>query len=118
MKTHQLRTDTFFRRIRQHPQLSEPLFLSHPFSPSTSTSNAATSTPPRLTHLVEFSSSVSAVQIGKNVRYPELRTPSLNEEGDRVSYEVMDLDRYVDSSEMTPAGTPKPSIGHLDGGRC
>ncbi|ORY21160.1 Asparaginase/glutaminase [Naematelia encephala] len=82
-----LRNDAFFRRIRQHPQLSDPDSLS---------SRSGTATP-------TFSSPVETVPVGKNIRYPTLRTPVLDEHGARVEYEILDLDRHLDSSEMTPA---------------
>ncbi|GFZ51285.1 LOW QUALITY PROTEIN: hypothetical protein JCM24511_09045 [Saitozyma sp. JCM 24511] len=71
-----LRSDTFFRRIRHHPQLSDPL---HTVPPTPS------------------------VQVGPNTRYPQLITPELDEQGSTVRYEILDLDRHMDSSEMTPA---------------
>ncbi|EIW69292.1 hypothetical protein TREMEDRAFT_68620 [Tremella mesenterica DSM 1558] len=72
-----LRNDTFFRRIRQHPLLSD----------STQ----------------DFSSQVFTTIVGRNTLYPRLRTPPLDEYGSRVEYEILDLDRHVDSSEMTPS---------------
>jgi len=79
----QLRNDHFYRRIRQHPQLSDP-------------TGAATPT--------SFSSPVNSAQVGPNTLYPELVTPELDDRGVRVGYEILDLDKHMDSSEMTPAG--------------
>ncbi|WRT70916.1 uncharacterized protein IL334_007915 [Kwoniella shivajii] len=77
------RQDTFFRRIRSHPSLTSPT--------SFDDSN------------VSFSSPVHAELVGKNVRYPRLVTPELDDQGLSVEYEILDLDRHLDSSEMTPA---------------
>lgn len=79
-----LRNDAFYRRIRQHPQLSDPL---HPPSGG-----------------VEFSAPVETVQVGPHTRYPSLRTPPLDDSGATVDYDILDLDKHMDSSEMTPAG--------------
>lgn len=79
-----LRNDSFFRRIRQHPQLTDPNL-------------PGTATP---TH---FSSNVDTRQVGPNTLYPELVTPPLSDDGLRVVYEILDLDKHMDSSEMTPA---------------
>jgi hypothetical protein len=49
------------------------------------------------------------VQKGKNTLYPALRTPELDDDGRRVVYEILDLDRHMDSSEMTPSGEFRPS---------
>ncbi|WVR08794.1 hypothetical protein IAU60_005852 [Kwoniella sp. DSM 27419] len=76
------RQDTFFRRIRSHPSLTSP---SHFTSPSTS-----------------FASPVETTSVGKNVRYPRLVTPELDDEGTEVEYDILDLDQHMDSSEMTP----------------
>lgn len=78
-----LRNDAFYRRIRQHPQLSDPL---HPPAGG-----------------VEFSAPVETVQVGPHTRYPTLRTPPMDESGIIVEYEILDLDKHMDSSEMTPA---------------
>ncbi|ORX40891.1 putative asparaginase [Kockovaella imperatae] len=77
-----LRNDHFYRRIRQHPLLSDP---------------SGTSTP------TLFSSPVLPVAVGVNTRYPELITPPLGDNEERVSYEILDLDKQMDSSEMTPS---------------
>ncbi|WWC98371.1 hypothetical protein V866_005262 [Kwoniella sp. B9012] len=77
------RQDTFFRRIRSHPSLTSP---SHFDSSS-----------------VSFSSPVLTQQVGKNIRYPRLITPELDDQGTNVEYEILDLDRHLDSSEMTPS---------------
>ncbi|KAI9637164.1 putative asparaginase [Dioszegia hungarica] len=76
-----LRNDAFFRRIRQHPLLSDPLSPSH----------------------AAFSEPVETVQIGANTRYPALVTPAMNDVGSVVEYEILDLGLHMDSSEMTPA---------------
>ncbi|WVQ86289.1 hypothetical protein IAT38_008457 [Cryptococcus sp. DSM 104549] len=78
-----LRQDTFFRRIRQHPSLTSP---SHFSSDS-----------------VSFSSPVKTALVGKNILYPKLITPELDDEGRDVEYEILDLDKHMDSSEMTPS---------------
>ncbi|WWC64994.1 uncharacterized protein I303_107608 [Kwoniella dejecticola CBS 10117] len=77
------RQDTFFRRIRSHPSLTSPAH----FDSSS----------------VSFSSPVHTVQVGKNVKYPKLITPELDDNGISVEYEILDLDRHLDSSEMTPS---------------
>jgi hypothetical protein len=41
--------------------------------------------------------------VGNNTLYPELRTPKLCGLA-AVRYEILDLDRHMDSSEMTPKG--------------
>ena len=41
--------------------------------------------------------------MGNNTLYPELRTPKLCGLS-AVRYEILDLDRHMDSSEMTPKG--------------
>lgn len=46
---------------------------------------------------------VPSVQVGNNTLYPELRTPKLCGLS-AVRYEILDLDRHMDSSEMTPKG--------------
>lgn len=93
----QLRTSSFYRRIRHHPQLSD---ISHVtpghMSPTTTPASAAAS-------VLTFDSEPPSVQVGNNTLYPELRTPKLCGIG-RVRYEIMDLDRHMDSSEMTPNG--------------
>ncbi|WVW80665.1 hypothetical protein I302_102651 [Kwoniella bestiolae CBS 10118] len=77
------RQDTFFRRIRSHPSLTSPTH----FDSST----------------VSFHSPVHTELVGKNIRYPRLITPELDDEGTSVEYEILDLDRHLDSSEMTPS---------------
>jgi lysophospholipase len=79
-----LRNDTFYRRLRGHPQLTDP---THGVSPS-------------------FEDPVRLTQVGVNTLYEELVTPPLDERGMRVGYEILDLDKHMDSSEMTPAGEP------------
>ncbi|ODN75544.1 hypothetical protein L202_06670 [Cryptococcus amylolentus CBS 6039] len=86
-----LRQDSFFRRIRQHPSLASPA------SPSLSSSSV--STPNDLS----FHSPVITTKVGKNTKYPKLVTPEMDDEGREVEYEILDLDRHMDSSEMTPA---------------
>ncbi|KAK8845631.1 hypothetical protein IAR55_006347 [Kwoniella newhampshirensis] len=77
------RTDLFFRRIRSHPSLT---------SPSELTSSS-----------VSFDSPVQTTLVGKNTLYPTLITPDLDDDGRSVEYEILDLDRHMDSSEMTPS---------------
>jgi hypothetical protein len=60
---------------------------------------AGTATP----SLLSFESEPSSVQVGNNTLYPELRTPKLCGLA-AVRYEILDLDRHMDSSEMTPKG--------------
>lgn len=71
--------DMFFRRIRQHPQLSDA--------------------PPS-----SFGSEVNATRVGRHLMYPPLRTPSLDEHDNTVVFEILDLENHMDSSEMTPKG--------------
>jgi hypothetical protein len=80
--TGQLRNDAFYRRIRQHPLLSDPHSSAH----------------------AEFAAPVETTQVGPNTRYPALTTPPMDERGAIVEYEILDLDRHMDSSEMTPSG--------------
>ncbi|WWC72785.1 uncharacterized protein I206_106749 [Kwoniella pini CBS 10737] len=77
------RQDSFFRRIRSHPSLTSPIH----FDSSS----------------VSFSSPVNTIQVGKNIKYPRLITPELDDNGISVEYEILDLDRHLDSSEMTPS---------------
>ncbi|WWD22584.1 hypothetical protein CI109_107077 [Kwoniella shandongensis] len=77
------RTDLFFRRIRQHPSLT---------SPSEFTDSS-----------VSFDSPVHTTLVGRNTLFPALITPDLDDEGRSVEYEILDLDRHMDSSEMTPS---------------
>lgn len=74
----QLRNDSFYRRIRHHPQLSD---------------STCSLTDP-----------ITTVQIGPNLRYPRLTTPALDDVGAVVSYDILDLENHMDSSEMTPVG--------------
>ena len=53
--------------------------------------------------MLTFESEPPSIQVGGNTLYPELRTPKLCGLG-RVRYEILDLDRHMDSSEMTPKG--------------
>ncbi|TXT10836.1 hypothetical protein VHUM_02341 [Vanrija humicola] len=69
--------NVFFKRIRQHPQLSDA--------------------PP-----ASFNSEVVSTPVGKNLRYPALRTPPLDEHDNTVVYEILDLENHMDSSEMQP----------------
>jgi len=104
----QLRTSSFYRRIRHHPQLSD---LSHatPYPGQSgaasplghSNGNGSASTQLTFDDLVD--TSVPTVQVGNNTLYPELRTPKLCGLS-AVRYEILDLDRHMDSSEMTPKG--------------
>lgn len=71
--------DAFFKRIRQHPQLSDA-------GPEA------------------FASPVESSKLGRNTLYPVLRTPELDDHGSRVRYEILDLENHMDSSEMTPKG--------------
>lgn len=71
--------NVFFKRIRQHPQLSDA--------------------PP-----ASFNSEVVSTPVGKNLRYPPLRTPPLDEHDNTVVYEILDLENHMDSSEMQPSG--------------
>jgi len=71
--------DAFFKRIRQHPQLSDA--------------------PPE-----SFASPVESSKLGRNTLYLPLRTPALDEKGSTVKYEILDLENHMDSSEMTPKG--------------
>jgi hypothetical protein len=102
----QLRTSSFYRRIRHHPQLSD---LSHA-TPYPGQSGAASplgngggSASTQLTFDDLVDTSVPTVQVGNNTLYPELRTPKLCGLS-AVRYEILDLDRHMDSSEMTPKG--------------
>lgn len=76
--------DLFFKRIRQHPQLSDApaSVFAHPVEPKLDTNNNGS----------------------HDLRYPKLRTPPLNEKEDAVVYEILDLENHMDSSEMTPRG--------------
>jgi hypothetical protein len=105
----QLRTSSFYRRIRHHPQLSD---LSHatPYpgqsgaaSPLGHSRNGNESASTQLTFDDLVDTSVPTVQVGNNTLYPELRTPKLCGLS-AVRYEILDLDRHMDSSEMTPKG--------------
>ena len=116
----QLRTSSFYRRIRHHPQLSDLSHLSpgsatppHPqgcgagygIPPTPGTMSPATAPS---SSLLTFESEPPSIQVGNNTLYPELRTPKLCGLG-RVRYEILDLDRHMDSSEMTPKGeSPNP----------
>lgn len=71
--------DAFFKRIRQHPQLSDA-------KPEC------------------FASPVESRKIGRNTMYPPLRTPPLDEKENTVTYEILDMENHMDSSEMTPKG--------------
>jgi hypothetical protein len=104
----QLRTSSFYRRIRHHPQLSD---LSHA-TPYQGQSGAASplghgpgpnSAGTNLTFDSLPDTSIPSVQVGNNTLYPELRTPKLCGLA-AVRYEILDLDRHMDSSEMTPKG--------------
>ena len=102
----QLRTSSFYRRIRHHPQLSD---LSHA-TPYPGQSGAAsplghgpTSASTNLTFDSILDNAIPSVQVGNNTLYPELRTPKLCGLA-AVRYEILDLDRHMDSSEMTPKG--------------
>ncbi|WWC92537.1 uncharacterized protein L201_007496 [Kwoniella dendrophila CBS 6074] len=78
------RQDTFFRRIRSHPSLTSPAH----FDSSS----------------VSFSSPVHTTEVNnQNIRYPRLITPELDDQGTSVEYEILDLNRHLDSSEMTPS---------------
>lgn len=115
---YQLRTSSFFRRIRHHPQLSDFTAVNtpNPYTPSASSPRTGSPTRQSLEQLQLTSPSPSrprwqvedeevvTVQKGKNTLYPALRTPELDDEGQRVVYEILDLDRHMDSSEMTPSG--------------
>lgn len=76
--------DIFFKRIRQHPQLSDApaAVFAKPVEPKRDS-------PDNGSH---------------DLRYPKLRTPPLNEKDDVVVYEILDLENHMDSSEMTPKG--------------
>jgi hypothetical protein len=103
-----LRTSSFYRRIRHHPQLSD---LSHatPYPGQSGAAsplgngNGAGSASTQLTFDDLVDTSVPTVQVGNNTLYPELRTPKLCGLS-AVRYEILDLDRHMDSSEMTPKG--------------
>ncbi|BEJ13479.1 hypothetical protein CspHIS471_0306530 [Cutaneotrichosporon sp. HIS471] len=69
--------DAFYRRIARHPQLSD--------------ADACN----------DFDN-IPATLVGRNTRYPPLRTPALDELGNTVVYEILDLENHMDSSEMTP----------------
>lgn len=71
--------DAFFKRIRQHPQLSD--------APAEA-----------------FGAPVLAKRVGRDMKYPALRTPILDDKGNTVLYEILDLENHMDSSEMTPSG--------------
>lgn len=71
--------DAFFKRVRHHPQLSDA--------------------PPEA-----FGAPVLAHRVGRDMRYPPLRTPILDDKGSTVLYEILDLENHMDSSEMTPSG--------------
>lgn len=58
-----------------------------------------------------FSSDVPTRQVGPNTLYPELITPALDDYGATVGYEILDLDKHMDSSEMTPAGESPAARG-------
>ncbi|OCF35972.1 asparaginase [Kwoniella heveanensis BCC8398] len=78
------RQDTFFRRIRSHPSLTSPDHFA--------------------SDCVSFSSPVhTTITEGRNILYPRLITPELDDEGTQVEYDILDLDKHMDSSEMTPA---------------
>jgi lysophospholipase len=106
----QLRTTSFYRRIRHHPQLSD---LSHltPFPGQSGSTSPVLPSPPGAAlgsgsgtgSGLTFDSEPFSVQVGNNTLYPELRTPKLCGLG-AVRYEILDLDRHMDSSEMTPTG--------------
>lgn len=76
--------DLFFKRIRQHPQLSDApaAVFAKPVEPKRDSHNNGS----------------------HDLRYPKLRTPPLNEKDDVVVYEILDLENHMDSSEMTPKG--------------
>lgn len=76
--------DIFFKRIRQHPQLSDApaSVFANPVEPKRDSHNNG----------------------AHDLRYPKLRTPPLNEKDDVVVYEILDLENHMDSSEMTPKG--------------
>nr|ODN74914.1 asparaginase [Cryptococcus depauperatus CBS 7841] len=96
-----LRNDAFFRRIRQHPLLTSPSSTPpQPCTPMTLSQNASSYIP---LADVSWSSPVYVQTLGKDTKYPKLVTPELDEEGRDVEYEILVLDTYMDSSEMTPA---------------
>lgn len=139
---NQLRTSSFFRRIRHHPQLSDLTYSQTPIQTSDQSSDPLTpiTSGPETTHfpveqlanaarrslsspgsragsraqsqerpqtpryLLAEDEEVVTVQKGRNTLYPALRTPELDDDGRRVVYEILDLDRHMDSSEMTPSG--------------
>lgn len=102
----QLRTSSFYRRIRHHPQLSD---LSHatPYPGQSGAASPLGQGPNSASTNLTFDSlpdnSIPSVQVGNNTLYPELRTPKLCGLA-AVRYEILDLDRHMDSSEMTPKG--------------
>lgn len=102
-----LRNDSFYRRIRQHPQLTDPFYTNYP-KPAIGTQDghAQGSGGAGLTGVstTSFGSEVHTTQVGVNTLYEELVTPPLDDRGIRVGYEILDLDKHMDSSEMTPAG--------------
>lgn len=82
--------DIFFKRIRQHPQLSDApaAVFAKPVEPKRDSHNNG----------------------AHDLRYPKLRTPPLNEKDDVVVYEILDLENHMDSSEMTPKGESTTSV--------
>ncbi|EJT52150.1 asparaginase [Trichosporon asahii var. asahii CBS 2479] len=82
--------DIFFKRIRQHPQLSDApaAVFAKPVEPKRDSHNNGS----------------------HDLRYPKLRTPPLNEKDDVVVYEILDLENHMDSSEMTPKGESTISV--------
>lgn len=79
--------DAFYRRIARHPQLSDADVCGDAFE------------------------EIAATKVGRNMRYPPLRTPPLDEHGNVVVYEILDLENHMDSSEMTPKGEFRPPGG-------
>lgn len=91
--------DAFYRRIARHPQLSDADVCNHSFE------------------------EIHATKVGRNMRYPPLRTPALDEHGNVVVYEILDLENHMDSSEMTPKGKSTDAAGDaktmaIGGCRC
>lgn len=100
--------------MRSHPQLTDPFSLAPTPSPSPSPSSSDPPTPNPI--YTSFSAPVHPTSIGPNTLYPPLLTPSLSASSTlpnpahphahadpRVSYAILDLDRHMDSSEMTPS---------------
>lgn len=104
-----LRNDSFYRRIRQHPQLTDPFYTNHPTKPTSAAGSVqeggdGLGAGTTVSSTTSFSSEVHTTQVGVNTLYEELVTPPLDDKGTRVGYEILDLDKHMDSSEMTPAG--------------